>query len=667
MSEILRKEILEEMNDAWLNIKVKDSELFKPLSMLNMDDPEQFYLGLAHIMSLPDYFSFTCSNILNIEILPFQAVILAEMWKRKFPMLIASRGAGKSFIMSLYCLLRCLLIPNRKIVAVGAAFRQSKILYEYMETIWKNAPILRDMCDSGSGPRKDIDVCRMTINGSIVSCLPIGDGNKIRGYRAHDIMADEFSAQSKPIFETVIAGFTAVSSSPADNVRRVAAEQVARKYNLDIEELLDAGLIKEEVMGNQIIISGTAFYDFNHFAEYFRRWKSIINSRGDHNKLRDIYGEDEIPSSFNWRDYSVIRLPVDVLPRGFMEEEQLARSKATIHNGIYQMEYGAVFTKDSQGFFKRSLIESCVGTDLNPIHLPSGPVAFDPLLKGNPNLKYVIGVDPASEVDNFAVTVIELRPDHRRIVYCWTINKKEHQQKVLEGLTTENNFYSYCTRKLRDLMRLFPTARIAVDSQGGGVAIRESLHDSAQLQPGEVPIWEIIDPDKPKDTDDIAGLHILEMCNFAKHEWLSAANHGLRQDFENKLLLFPKFDPITIEMSITQDKIMNRVYDTLDDCVMSIEELKDELSFIEMTQTAGGRDKWDTPEIKITAGKKQRMRKDRYSSLLMANAAARIIANTVEQAPYVGYGGFAEMVTNKPTFVEYSGPEWFVSAVRGVY
>ena len=42
-----------------------------------------------------------------------------------------------------------------------------------------------------------------------------------------------------------------------------------------------------------------------------------------------------------------------------------------------------------------------------------------------------------------------------------------------------------------------------------------------------------------------------------------------------------------------------------------------------MTQTATCRERWDTPEVKTGAGGKSRLRKDRYSSLLMANMSAR--------------------------------------------
>ena len=84
-----------------------------------------------------------------------------------------------------------------------------------------------------------------------------------------------------------------------------------------------------------------------------------------------------------------------------MDDAQVARSRATVHSGIYEMEFGACFSTDSHGFFKRSLIESCTASPENPISLPSGEVDFHAQIRGNPNIRYVYGIDPASEVDNF--------------------------------------------------------------------------------------------------------------------------------------------------------------------------------------------------------------------------------------------------------------------------
>ena len=667
MSERLRKEIIEELNDAWLNIDIHKNDLITPLSILDTEDPQEFYKKLTWLLTQPDYFPFLCKHIFGVDLLPFQGLIVQELWKRKFPMLIGSRGMGKTFLMSLYCLMRALLMPDRKIVVVGAAFRQSKYLHDYMEGIWKSSGILRDLCDSNSGPRRDVDMCRMLVNGSQIVALPIGDGSKIRGQRANDIVSDEFASMSREIFENVIAGFAAVSASPSESVKIEAAKRKAKELGIDPSLLTEH--IPEQNTGNQIVLAGTAYYDFNHFAAYWKRWKSIIKSKGDPRKLKEIFGEEEIPDSFNWKDYSIMRVPVSLIPRGFMDDAQVARSKATIHNGIYLMEFGACFCTDSSGFFKRSLIESCIGNDTKPINISSGgQVYFDPLLKGNPAGEYIIGVDPASEVDNFSIVVLEAHNDHRRIVHCWTTNRQQHKDRVKKGLTKEADFYSFCARKIRDLMGAFPTIHIAMDAQGGGIAVAESLHDPKNLKRGELSIWPVIDEKKEKDTDNEAGLHILELCQFAKYDWLAEANHGLRKDFEDKVLLLPRFDPITIGLSIEQDKMANRKYDTLEDCVMEIEELKNELCMIEIRQTATGREHWDTPEVKIGIGRKERIRKDRYSSLLMANMAARQTRTRRIQDEYEIVGGFAEVSQskNKPKS-DFIGPAWITSQLNNLY
>ncbi len=130
---------LKQINEAWLGLEFPESQkIFNPATLLNSKE-EDYHLRLSWLMTQPEYLSFLCKHILNIQLLPSQALMLNEMWSRKFPILIASRGFGKSFMLSLYSILRALLLPKRKVVIVGAAFRQSKILFEYMETIWRES------------------------------------------------------------------------------------------------------------------------------------------------------------------------------------------------------------------------------------------------------------------------------------------------------------------------------------------------------------------------------------------------------------------------------------------------------------------------------------------------------------------------------------------------
>jgi intein/homing endonuclease len=1005
-------------DNAWLNLGDLDKIVIPTNHMIGRvkEDIENPDLHLLRLLKNPRYFGTTCKLLFDIELHPMQIAILQEFWIRPFPMFVASRGWGKSFLMGLYCTLRCMLVPGTKIVVVGAAFRQSKIIFEYMETLWRNSPILRSIfTGNNDGPRRDVDRCTMRLGESWTIAVPMGDGcltsdsmitlsngfstlgslfdldddrerddvnscevwdntkfekssykrynglkdtikiqtkrgfslegthnheikvfdgnnviwkrldsikindkilidaserwhdgttkitkdeayalglmigdgcwtnkyrlrytskdpelvvalergtgykfyqcsdgvhynhdgikkvkewmdkwqidhtytkdkylpepilrssqetmsaclrgifdtdghiqgnrakgglgvtisltntseqlmnqihyillhygivstlksrerknewntiyellinginvkkfaekinfglerkkqalekyisekqrwssqekyqdgylldtvktinydknytydlevenshqynangicvhnSKIRGLRAHIIIADEFASISPEIYETVVSGFAAVSANPIQNVKEEAKKAAMTEAGLWNAEL-EAVQIKK---GNQAIIAGTADYSFKHFASYWKRYKAIINSRGDKHQLEEIF-KGEIPDSFNWKDYSVIRIPYEIIPKGFMDDKQVSRAKATIHTGIYNMEYAACFTEDSDGFFRRTLIESCVANESKPIVVNGHNILFDVSTKGNPDLQYVYGIDPASEKDNFTIVVIELHKDHNRIVYGWSTNRNNFKDRQKTGLVNEYDFYSFCARKIRNLMKIFPCTRIGLDAQGGGVAIEEALHDPGKLEEGENLIWPIIDIDKPKDTDDQGGLHILELVQFARADWTSQANHGLRKDLEDKILVFPRFDAVTLALALDRENKdilnsdINNVYDSESECVLEIEELKNELTTIVMTQTSTGpnaRDRWDTPEVKLPNGKKGKLRKDRYSALLIANMIARQMSRTLQPVSFDVIGNNLAEVA-KTNGQMYKGPNWF--------
>lgn len=1049
-------ELKELLDNSWLNLG-DTSKIFveNPLKKESVFDIENPHIHLLNVIRNPDNFAFTCKHILNKTLLPFQLAILRELWYRPFPMLIASRGASKSWLLALYTILRCLITQGSKVVCVGAAFRQSKVVFEYCVDIWDNAPVLRSLVGDGgggrkNGPRRDIDRCSFRLGDSVAIYLPLSDGcvvgstqimtnkgftsfgdlqkyvktpitahdiqvwgnqamrhsdefyingvkptkkivtkkgyefegthnhkikvfrngqiiwerldsitqndhiildrterwhngtfactedqayalgcilgdgcwtgethigyatmdqeliegvrrgtgyafsynhpndtrhfihrgrkdrqawldfwglkksyahektlpesilssrkeclaaclsalfdtdghlqvstrkggtavmvgftntsevlvkqiqfillhfgiissiskkqranlnwrmcytliitgqnaelfavkigfrlkrkqekllagiagkvcstalinkfidvyhneepefcdrlkvladehiyydkvmeisdgnaetfdihvpetheycangffshnTKIRGQRATHLIGEEFASIPVAVWENVVSGFAAVNANPVNSHQQIAKRKKMQELGFRVVDDNQRGFT-----GNQSIIAGTAYYSFNHFFEYWKRWKGIVESKGDRKKLAELFN-GEVPPKFDHKDYSIIRIPVDMLPEGFMDERQIAKQRASVSVGIYLMEYGACFSVDSAGFFKRSLIESCVvGNPARPISLPSeSNISFSAALKGNQQLKYVIGVDPASERDNFSIVVLELRPDHRRIVHCWTTTNAKFKKKQKMGLVQdgEDEFYGFAARKIRDLIKLFPCDRIAIDSQGGGRAVLGALQSQKNLLQGERPILQVIDHEKPKDTDNQPGDHIIELIEFAQAEWVSTANHGMRQDFENKTLLFPCMDSAELGLAYEEDKAMGRIrikdgeaqqiYDTLEDCVMEIEELKDELATIVHTQTGTTlRDRWDTPETKLPGNKKGRLRKDRYSALLMANAIARVYQAAPVGPRYSVMGGFAhemqEIKQNPNTMTEHQNPEWYTQVV----
>lgn len=656
---------------------VEHAHLNLDLSKIDLDrlkNPFRDYRSLEDYMTVlqairdPKNFYFTCKYILNIEPTVFQLVWLEQLWKYPFPMLIAGRGASKSFTIGLYYCLRGLITQGSKIIITSSSFRQAKFVFEYMENIWYNAPVLRDLCGSSSGPKRSTDVWNFRLGDSTCKAIPLGDGSKIRGLRANYIDVEEFNSVSEEIFEVVLRGFTATSSNPVENIKNSAKIKRIKELGLWTPEYESqvSGIYKP----NQIILSGTSGFDFQHFSKYWKRYHAIIKSRGDVDKLRDALG-GEPDKAFSHKDYCIIRIPIELLPEGMMDATAIANARATMDKGRFEMEFGTIFSKDSYGFFPRSLIESCVTKE--PIMLPDGPVQFSAKMYGNPDCKYVMGVDPASESDNFSIVILELHKNHRRVVYVWTTNREKHYKRFTAKTVNENYFYGYINRKIRDLMKAFNVEYIALDSGGGGIEVMGVLHDLRRLETGEVPIWPIRQ-DSPifwkgsKDYlyDDEFGLHCIEMVSMSKSEYVVFSNHGLKQDLENKMLLFPNIDSVSISVADNEDKMLQREYDTLEDCLFEIQECKEELSTISHTTTQNGTDRWDTPEIILTGNKRGRMRKDRYSSLMMANSLGRrMMAQSTIQYSAVPAGGFAhDWKDRKEEGALYIGADWFVSAAN---
>jgi len=576
------------------------------------------------------YIGWTAKEILNIDLLPIQIAMLQMMWDKPFPMLIACRGGGKSFMLAVYAVLRALLDPGTKVVIVGAGLRQARLVFNYINTIWEQSPVLRNIVGGGknAGPRQNVDLCYFKIGDSIIYALPMGDGTKIRGFRANVVIADEFASIPEDVFDIVVRGFAATAKTPVEEAKKVAFDKQLAK--LDLPDEVREKLVTDDgrMRGNQIVYSGTAYYAFNHFAKKYEMWQDIIRSKGDPEAVAQIFGgHNVVPDGFNYRDYCIMRIPHTHLPEGLLDQRQLAHAKATLPRNVYLMEYGAVFVKDSDGFFPRSLIESCTVGPGRPIETPDGPITFTPTMRGSPGRKYVIGIDPAAERDNLAIVVIEVWGRHYRVVYCWAVNKKEFTDRKKKGLVTDDDYYAYCCSRIRDVVRLFDPVRIEMDSQGGGYAVAEMLRNKKLLdkENGDFPIYEVIDLNEPKETDgETDGRHLLHLVKQSS-EFNQNANLVLHKSLETRTLLFPAFDSVKMFAAIEAEKAAGVIFDTFEENVFNIEELKNELCTIQMSQTATGKEKFDTPTV-VSPGavegrqKKGRLRKDRYTALLLCHA-----------------------------------------------
>jgi hypothetical protein len=667
----------------WLGLG--DVSRIKTGAPLDDDQARPVFERVMAKMQDPAYLAWTCATLFDFHPHPFQGVALRELWQRPFPMLVWTRGGSKTTTLGIYALLRALLDQGSKVLLVSAAFRQAKGIFDVCAKRWYDSPMLRSLVGNGlkQGPRFEVDRCSITLGDSTITAIPLGNGEKVRGMRATHLLIDEFKSVPIDIVENVVVGFAAVSADPMEKVKRAAYLAYLKAHGLYSTEMDEEG---GRLASNQTVISGTAYYGFNHFAQYFRKWKAFVECRNDPDRYRRLTGQ-EMPPDFDSRDYSVMRIPAEMLPAGFMDPKTLARMKASITAANYLMEIGACFCDDSDGFFRRVLVEGCVvGRPGAPISHPSAPdIVFKAVLRGRAGCTYVIACDPASQIDNFAVVVLEAWPDHRRTVYCWTSRKSEYEAAKRRGLTAEGTFYKFCARKIRALLRAFsPCVRLAMDTQGGGHQVIEALNDPDEMAPGEQYLHPWKDPEDPKPSDEMGGQHILDLVVFANAQWTSYANHGLKKDLEDKTVLFPFWDIAETAVALERDKEAGRVAvdpqtgealrlsDTLEDAVDNIEKLKDELALIVHSQTPAGREQWDLPERKGEAGDKDRLRKDRYSALLMANAAARKMALNPDPGPLVlpvvggaVHAGSRGGPNRAPTPSLPNGPDWFVRGMAG--
>ena len=370
-----------------------------------------------------------------------------------------------------------------------------------------------------------------------------------------------------------------------------------------------------------------------------------------------------------------------------MDDKTVASIKATSHESVYQMEMGAIFISDTEGFYRRSLIERATCGKKNQIFKDGEEVNFSAMVKGNFYKRYVMSIDTASERDNFAVTLIELWVTHRRIIYCWTINRKKYNKRLKKGLTKEHDFFRYCSNKIRDLMKLFTCERIVIDRFGGGIQLAGMLQDPFYCREGEKPILEIIEDDKEKVTDNMEGHHILQFFNPTNADDVMNANHFLKQDLEEQNLIFPKYDSVVLANALADEKAAGRaqdnddsvddeyqLYDTLENCMLEIEDIKNEMITIVHSKTDNGRDRWSTPEVKGPNSKKGRLKKDRYSSILMGNFIARqfnVVANP--EINYKPVGMSASDIKNEDlnkrrnSKMYQQGPKWFTDRVNKNY
>ncbi len=262
------------------------------------------------------------------------------------------------------------------------------------------------------------------------------------------------------------------------------------------------------------------------------------------------------------------------------------------------MEYLSEFPQDSAGFFKRSLLDTCVSKVPNEFYLE---------LEGEKGARYFMGIDPARNHDALAIVILKLVGEQMRLVRVMTYEKTPFPE---------------IAEVIRKLLREYNIEMIGMDKGGGGLTLKDLL---------ENPMTATAKSDIILDMDDELnmakeGRKILRMVDFYT-AWISDANFDMRSSFEHKKLMLPCYDSADtfvkpkIDLNDKDDIAVTEYFNTIE-----------EITSIVMTATKSGSLHFDTL--------KQGARKDRYSAILIAHKILYDLIRSGYQKQELGTGGF---------------------------
>ena len=128
-------------------------------------------------------------DYLNLTLKLFQQLVLNMMFASDFFMAIMSRGCGKTFMVSIFCLIRCILYPGTKIViASGNRGQASQVLEKIDKEIFPDAPLARAELKYYKNSLNQVEM--VFKNGSYIKVVTANDG--ARSARAN-ILVNSFA------------------------------------------------------------------------------------------------------------------------------------------------------------------------------------------------------------------------------------------------------------------------------------------------------------------------------------------------------------------------------------------------------------------------------------------------------------------------------------------
>lgn len=564
--------------------------------------------------------TFAVDLLFGVKLFPFQHMAIKAVLEADYNLFIWARGCSKTYSCAIALMLYACLNQGVKIGLLSASFRQSRLIFQKMDDILnkKEAALGASCC---TARRRAPDMWVYEFGESSITALPLGEGGKLRGFRFNMIVIDEFLLMPENIYNEVILPFLGVAQDPQKKAAMNRLEdKLIAQGKMDPKD-------KYQWPNNKLVMLSSASYKFEYLYKLYQTFEDLITE----GKERDEYGEWVAPKDNASR--CILHFAHDIVPEEIYDQNMINQSKSTMSAAQFDREFGAVFTDESDSYFKLSTIKTkCSPTDGVPTEI-----------YGEKNAEYILSIDPswseAESSDDFAITVLKMIPDTDKAVAV------HHYAMPGQKLSEHIVYFHY-------LLQNFNVKLIVFDKMGG-VVFMNACNEHKLFVDSKINLKEIeVDFEDPleyeKDLREFKNNYNREEWKICLQRnpsttWIRQANELLQGNFDHARILFAhkpldqdferqRDSKIDIK-NITFDRKKMRyddkspaakLHDFIEVQFDNLEAMKVQCASIEVTSSSTGIQRFDLPkELKKTSGP-GKARKDSYSSLVLGSWGHKI-------------------------------------------
>lgn len=390
-------------------------------------------------------------DFLHIDLRWFQKIVIYAMNMNPAFCMIASRGLGKSFLIAIYCCVRCVLYPGTKICIASATRGQAANVLEKIRTeIIPKSNELKCELKGGDIKISYSEAIALFKNGSYIKVVTASDS--ARGNRANVLVLDEFRMIDKDTIDTVLTKFLTASRQPG---------------YLNKPEY---AYLKDQERNRQVYLSSAYFQDHWSYAKVKTFVKNMLHPD---------------------RDWFICSFPYQLaIKEGLANREDIADQMLDedFNEIRWMMEMLAEFYGDSEGSFfnyesvakNRKIQYPMLPGRLCVKLANSSKIRIQPKTTGE---KRLLSVDIAlmssnkHKNDASAIFINQLLPTKanryiNNIIYTETS----------EGLRTEEQ-----ALQIRKLFEEYECDYIVIDCKGVGLGVYDALaSDITDVESGEI-------------------------------------------------------------------------------------------------------------------------------------------------------------------------------------